>query len=149
MILFLDFDGVLHSLTGENDDGCFCRLPVLWEILRTCPEVEVVFSTSWREIYSPDEMLDFVTANGGEDLRHRFIGQTPSIPVVPDADEYRSREIECLAWLSENNRDLSRWLALDDFEYWFSRESPNLYLVNNMTGLTEMDIPAILERLNA
>ena len=34
MILFLDFDGVLHSLFGENDDGYFCRLPVLWEILR-------------------------------------------------------------------------------------------------------------------
>ena len=147
-ILFLDFDGVLHS-NGKYDDGYFCRLPVLWEILRTRPEVEVVFSTSWREIYRLEEMLDFVTANGGEDLRHRFIGQTPSIPVAPDADEYRSREIECLAWLSENNRDLSRWLALDDFEYWFSRESPNLYLVNNMTGLTEMDIPAILERLNA
>ena len=149
MILFLDFDGVLHSLTGENDDEYFCRLPVLWEILRARPEVEVVFSTSWREIYHLEEMLDFVTGNGGEDLRHRFVGQTPSIPVAPDADYYRSREIECLAWLSENQRDLSRWLALDDIEYWFSRESPNLHLVNGMTGLTEIDIPAILEQLTA
>ena len=54
-----------------------------------------------------------------------------------------------MAWLSENQRDLSRGLALDDIEYWFSRESPNLHLVNGMTGLTEIDIPAILERLTA
>ncbi len=148
MILFLDFDGVLHSLSGKNDDEYFCRLPVLWEILRTCPEVEVVFSTSWREIYRPEQMLDFVTANGGEDLRHRFIGQTPSISVDPDADDYRSREIECLAWLSENDRGHAHWLALDDLEYWFSHKSPNLYLVNELTGLTEDDIPAIIERLS-
>ena len=149
MILFLDFDGVLHSLTGENDDEYFCRLPFLWEILRARPEVDVVFSTSWREIYRQEEMLDFVTSNGGEDLRHRFIGQIPSIPVDRDADDYRSREIECLAWLTENKRDLARWLALDDFEYWFSHESQNLYLVNDLTGLTEDDIPAILKRLSA
>ena len=54
-----------------------------------------------------------------------------------------------MAWLSENQRDLSRGLALDDIENWFSRESLHPYLVIGMAVLTEMGFPAILERLNA
>lgn len=146
MIVFLDFDGVLHPETGNADD-LFCCRPVLWEILRARLDVDVVFSTSWRESYRPDALLAFVTAQGGEDLRPRFIGQTPTVPVAPGADDYRRRELECLAWLSENKRDPSRWLALDDVEYWFSHSSPNLYLVDYLTGLTDDDIAAILARL--
>ena len=76
MILFLDFDGVLHPHLRHEPD--FCRLPLLWGILRAAPEAKVVFSTSWREVYRPDEMVEFVTYGGGEDLAHRIIGQTPS-----------------------------------------------------------------------
>jgi hypothetical protein len=76
-ILFLDFDGVLHPIQRSEPD--FCRLELLWKILRACPDVEVVFSTSWRKIYSPDEIIEFVTFGGGEDMAHRFIGSTPSI----------------------------------------------------------------------
>ena len=36
MILFLDFDGVLHPLMRRGLD--FCRLPLLWEILRAAPD---------------------------------------------------------------------------------------------------------------
>ena len=146
MILFLDFDGVLHPETGRESD-LFCRLPLLWKILRTRPEVEVVFSTSWPEVHSPEAMLGFVTSNGGEDLLRRFIGRNPVVPVEPGADDYRRRELECLAWLAENKRDSSDWLALDDIAYWFSDSCPNLYLVNYMTGLTEADVARILERL--
>lgn len=146
MIVFLDFDGVLHPETGNADD-LFCGRPVLWDILRARPDLSVVFSTSWRESYRPDALLDFVTAQGGEDLRHRFIGQTPVVPVAPGADDYWRRELECLAWLSENKWDPSRWLALDDVEYWFAISSPSLYLVDSLTGLTDEDIPAILESL--
>lgn len=146
MIVFLDFDGVLHPETGD-ESGLFCCRPVLWSILRAQPDVDVVFSTSWREFYCPEALLDFVTAGGGEDLRPRFIGQTPVVPVVPGSDDYRRRELECLAWLSAHRRDGARWLALDDVEYWFSDSSPNLYLVDYLTGLTDEDLPAILERL--
>ncbi len=146
MILFLDFDGVLHPETGDESD-LFCCRPVLWEILRARADVDVVFSTSWRESYPPEALLDFVTARGGEELRHRFIGQTPTVPVAPGADDYRRRERECLAWLAQHPHAPLRWLALDDVAYWFSRASPNLYLVDYRTGLTDADIPAILERL--
>jgi hypothetical protein len=65
VIIFLDFDGVLHSYNKCNDDALFSRVSFLWEILRTCADADVVFSTSWRDIYKFDEMLNFVTYGGG------------------------------------------------------------------------------------
>ena len=40
MILFLDFDGVLHSCDA-GDDALFVSVPYLWQILRRRPEIEV------------------------------------------------------------------------------------------------------------
>ena len=52
MILFLDFDGVLHP---EGEDHIFkggvdfCFLPRLEALLREFPQVKIVISSSWRE----------------------------------------------------------------------------------------------------
>ncbi|MFZ4538202.1 HAD domain-containing protein [Propionivibrio sp.] len=146
MIIFLDFDGVLHP-DDSTVSELFCQLPLLWEILRARPAAEVVFSTSWREHYPFGELLDMVTSNGGEDLTPRFIDATPVINVAPGADDYRLRELECLAWLQENQRESARWLALDDVAHWFAFACPTLYLVDGQTGLTGDDVMAVLERL--
>ena len=76
MIIFLDFDGVLHSHDIDDDKYLFSRVSLLWQILRGCPGVDVVFSTSWRNTYQFYELIDFVNYGGGEDLEHRFIGTT-------------------------------------------------------------------------
>jgi hypothetical protein len=143
MILFLDFDGVLHPLMRREPD--FCRLPFLHQILRACPNANAVFSTSWREIYRPDEMVEFVTRAGGEDLAHRFIGQTPRLHARSD---YDPRLLECLRWLESNGHADSSWLALDDIPQNFNSH-PNLYLVDRTTGLTEADVAAIIQRIQA
>lgn len=144
MILFLDFDGVLHP--EDHGGEIFSCLPHLWEILRARPAVEVVFSTSWKEHHPLDELIGFATCNGGEDLAHRFLGCTPVIKPEDGRDDYRRREIECLAWLDSNQRP-AHWLALDDIAYWFSFPCPNLYLVNYQTGLTAEDVAMIIARL--
>ena len=46
MILFLDFDGVLHP--NSDDSEHFSCAPLLWELLRRHPDVRVVLSTGWR-----------------------------------------------------------------------------------------------------
>lgn len=151
MILFLDFDGVLHpTLRGEPD---FSRLPFLWKILRACPHVEIVFSTSWREIYRPDEMVEFVTKGGGEDLTHRFIGTTPERLAEQGAfiykagHTYHKRHIECELWLIGNKQTDRPWLAIDDIAHWFPPNSPNLYLIDGKLAMTETDAEKIIKKL--
>lgn len=144
MILFLDFDGVLHPECCENDRQLFCCTAALWQILRACPDVQVVFSSSWREAHRPEELLDFVTLGGGEDLAHRFIGSTP----ILESGEHRyKREAECREWLRINSCETQPWLALDDTDFWF--EGTNLFLVDYQVGLTDEDVAAIIKRMQA
>ena len=148
MVLFLDFDGVLHpEILGQLDDFS-CGLH-LWNILRACPNVDVVFSTSWKGTYPVDELIAFATQGGGEDLAHRFIGTTPSVVREKGANytgQYYRRETECRLWLAGNNR-LESWVALDDFAPYFSPACPSLCLIDQKTGLTEADAAMLIERL--
>ena len=54
--LFLDFDGVLHSISGYRDEP-FCRLPLLEEVLVDA-DVDIVISSSWRFQYSLEALKD-------------------------------------------------------------------------------------------
>jgi hypothetical protein len=145
MILFLDFDGVLHpAVNGEPD---FCRLPLLWEILRACPHVDIVLSTSWRELYCQDDLVQLVTRGGGEDLAHRFIGSTPSFLREKNVTYLWHRNTEILTWLEGNGCSHRAWLAVDDTARWFPKNSPRCYLTNPKTGLTEADVTAIIQRI--
>lgn len=159
MILFLDFDGVMHPGTGRMQDR-FCRAPLLWEILRACHEVEVVFSSSWRELYQCCQMTEFVTRGGGEDLVRRFIGATPDTRAAralfgfcgleaPDSD-FMCRELEIEVWRRTDGFKVGAlgrpWLAIDDVEEWFAEGSKNLHLVNGRTGLTPNDVEQIVAR---
>ena len=83
MILFLDFDGVLHPFQAR-DEGYFCCVPHLLEILRQHPEIRVVFSTSWRGEFPFPRLVEFVTADGRENLAHRFIDSTPYLSQNPE-----------------------------------------------------------------
>lgn len=141
MILFLDFDGVLHPAVRGRVP--FCHTHLLWQILRACPDVNVVFSTSWRDTFDPVAMLDFVTYGGGEDLEPRFIGETPN---CEDEGLYGRRDLEIQRWLDTNNH-AGPWLALDDMVELFSGGHPNLYVCDGNRGLTDADVVAIIERM--
>ena len=130
MICFLDFDGVLHPKKAETDQ-LFNGAPVLWKLLRKYPNIDVVFSTSWRTQYSFDELVNFATYGGGEDLEHRFLGTTPNIRHI-------ARQDECLLWLNTNAPDRS-WFALEDDALLFNKLR-KVYTVNSKAGLTESDI---------
>lgn len=101
MILFLDFDGVLHPLYPTAELPEFCYLPRLAAVLRDFPRVEIVISSSWRTEFELEALRAFFPA----DLQARIIGVTPWLP--------GSRCEEVLAWLREH-RPGSPWLALDD-----------------------------------
>lgn len=148
MILFLDFDGVLHpEIPGRREDFS-CRQH-FWQILRACPEVAVVFSTSWREVHAEEELIKFATHDGGEDLAHRFVGATPSLVREEGAyypGRFFRREVECRLWLDGNKQQHRTWLRLDDFEPYFSPSCPTLHLVDPNMGLTDAVATDIIER---
>ena len=141
MILFLDFDGVLHP-KGANSDQLFRKAPLIWSLLGMLPELQVVFSTSWIASYPLDDLINFATYGGGETLASRFIGSTPSVPLDPTRNitgpVYR-RELECLAWLGER-ASKTAWIALDDEATNFTPSTPHWHAVEGKEGLTAQDI---------
>jgi hypothetical protein len=139
MILFLDFDGVLHPVGGKTEP--FCHVPMLWRVLRACPSLRVVFSTSWRETYTMDYLVDFATSNGGEDLVDRFIGITP---VLPSGDAI-TRLRECEAWLDENGFADTFWLAVDDDQAEFG-SCPQLILTDRHLAIQDHHVDEMIRR---
>lgn len=131
MLLFLDFDGVLHGL-GEPP---FVRLPRLESILRDHPRVEVVLSTSWREAYGLEKLKRLFSPN----MRGRVIGQTPVIddPYTPAGYRRHHRYREVMLYLEREQIDGRPWLALEDDRSNFPENLPNVVWCRDTTGLDD------------
>ena len=126
---------------GQTDSH-LSATPVLWETLDRIPEASVVITSTWRERYSFQELLELLRAHGGERYASRFIGVTP---IMESATEFvpgiRQREIE--AWLTTNGASQKSYLILDDIEEYFDSTCKNLYLVDGVTGLTAGDVDSV------
>jgi hypothetical protein len=117
VIIFLDFDGVLHDIGCASKD-LFCHEPRFSAVLRDHPDIEVVASSDWRkDAGSVAELM----ANFDLDVRRRFVGLTG---IESDATEPRQRERECWQWLCAHGREHERWLALDDWPENFGPDLP-------------------------
>lgn len=121
IILFLDFDGVLHPIP-TGDQGVFYHLERFEELLCSHPRLDVVVSSSWRLTYPWDEIKGFFA----DDLQERIIDKTPNIPGG-------SRYEEIQAWLKENSSH-SEWLILDDQPDEFPPECTRLCLCETTVG---------------
>jgi hypothetical protein len=136
MILFLDFDGVLHPdgfRYPVKDFRYFHLLPRLEGLLRQHPNVRIVISSLWRlrmevpqlrEIFSPD-------------IRNRVIDTTP-LPLRYDDAIYilDFREREIVRWLEANGGIDQPWVALDDapFLHYLDRLVP----CNSLVGFDDV-----------
>jgi hypothetical protein len=131
MILFLDFDGVLHSAlnaAGHPDD--FNKLPLLENWLREYPEVDVVISSSWREIKRMEALREIFS----EDLRQRVVDKCPIIPINEETNYYRYEEI--LTWIKLIKYD-GLWLALDDAAHEFPPFFDRLVVCQKNIGIDD------------
>lgn len=135
-VLFLDFDGVLHPLKS-GEAGRFVRMPAFEAWARTHPAVEIVISSTRRQIFPFETIRRFFSA----DLRPRIIGVTPI--VVVEAEYKRHHEIG--VWLRKNERNSALWVALDDSADRFPPGCPNLVLCDPARGFDE-EIAARLTR---
>ena len=75
-ILFLDFDGVLH---GEWD-ALFSKRELFEHYLQQMPQVDIVISSTWRELYSLERLKEHFHIS----LRDRIIGVTPILGTIVD-----------------------------------------------------------------
>lgn len=105
MILFLDFDGVLHSIQAEEGEG-FQHIPALEAVLRDHPSVNIVISSSWRY----HESLEQLRLRFSDDIAKRIIDVTPTLE--PTWQQF-ARFLEISAWLEKNDY-FGDWIALDD-----------------------------------
>jgi hypothetical protein len=111
MILFLDFDGVLHPLFTRpelppEESRPFCYLPRFAAVLRDYPSVEIVISSTWRLKRDLEQLREPFP----HDLRPRVIDTTPHLF---DDERFGARQREALHWLALH-RPGSPWIALDD-----------------------------------
>jgi hypothetical protein len=145
MILFLDFDGVLHPAVNYDATQLLSKLPMLETVLRHCPDVEVVISSTWRE----NRTLAQLQALFSPDIAPRIAGVTPQWRNIQSADTYGTyvRQAEVEAWLRSAGRAWQQWLAVDDQPHLFRPFCKQLLLTNPTTGLTESDCIGLAQLL--
>ena len=112
MLVFLDFDGVLHHFFPRNDCGPeqnehFYYLPFFEKVARDY-DFKIVISSTWRTKRNWPQPLDVFSP----DIRKRIIGVTP---VLEDGHAAGGREKEVLEYLRRTDRDNEPWVALDDY----------------------------------
>ncbi len=133
IIVFLDFDGVLHPRVGGGgfSDSCISALAEAIESF----EIAIVISSSWRLTCHMEELKTLLQALGKP-----VIGKTPESPAGIEHKRYE----EICAYLDRNGLD-AVWLAIDDARHFFPAGTP-LFLTDPETGFTDADISR-LQRL--
>jgi hypothetical protein len=136
MILFLDYDGVLHPDPCTDAARLFERAPRLAEALEPFPEVGIVLSTAWRTARPAEELLDPLPAA----LRSRVLGMNPKFSdcIVPAALVPYRRQAECEHWLHLNGMQDLPWWALDDRPEGFIPYCENLVECRSQRGFDNM-----------
>jgi hypothetical protein len=129
VIIFLDFDGVLHPyaswpFTEEARRSHFQHLPRFETVLRDFPNVRVVIASDWRRHNSIDELR----RNFSGDVQSRIIGVTALDRESIDAVGHRHLLAE--RYLADNGLPETAWIAVDDTEENYFPSSPLVLCVD-------------------
>ena len=150
MILFLDFDGVLHSSDQPDDDPArlFTHVPLLAAWLDEWPEVDVVISSSWRLGHSQKTMVALL----GPIIGGRVVGCTPWAAQERDDNVYPSaninmltheRQVQVEAWMASSWNTGRTWVALDDMPYLFKPDCGRLVVCTGPQGISRASVQAL------
>lgn len=142
-VIFLDFDGVLHSVpgfpTGRTARGkpvlrakrvpLFAWLPVLVDLLQRHPDVRVLVHSSWRVFHPPDELREMLA-----ELGERFVGCAPP-----------GERWACIQAALDADPRISDFLVLDDAADELADAPPQrVVLCDPYLGLSD---PQVQERI--
>jgi len=154
MILFLDFDGVLHPdaaylvhgrpvLRAEGE--LFMWAPLLVEVLADLPKVRIVLSTSWARDLRFTRARDWLP----ESLRCRVIGATWHSGMNQNLEGFNAMR---LTWWDNATRyqqirryvdraGLADWVAVDDQPAgWAEADQHHLIQTDGEVGLSDVRV---------
>lgn len=153
MILFLDFDGVLHPSSVylqngkpvlDTDGELFMWAPLLVDTLSDFPDCQIVLSTHWVRRLGFEPTRDFLPVG----LRERVIGSTwHSVGETPGynngltfsywSDATRYQQIK--HWAQFHGLSASEWMAIDDdASGWHEPDSDHLVHLDGKIGLSDL-----------
>ena len=136
VLLFLDFDGVLHPFEqGFKRKQIFTQNYLIEKVLRELPNVEVVVSSNWSKTCT----LNILKSKFSEDLRHRFIGS------LSQHTENRSDDIR--TYIHTRGEVGVPWVAVDDLAH-FDDTDP-VVRSPYKTGMTEGTCVALRNALSS
>ncbi len=143
MLIFLDFDGVLHSAHSRPNATLFSQIPIFEQFFNQAEyaDCQFVISSTWRI----NRYLDDLRAYFSSDFRQRIIGTTPVLSGLGNITGSREREI--LAWLRDFQREQETWIALDDMRSYFDAYAHHVYFCQAGTGLTERDLLQLAQHI--
>lgn len=151
-VLFLDIDGVLNSLestmmagprkrlVGDHVDPMLIRR--LNKICEEVPDLKIVISSSWRKIYSIEEILE-VFLKAGFNVKTEIIDRTPGH--VEGTDGKRGHEIE--AWYKAHP-EVTNYVILDDDSDMLRNQRRHFVNTSWVCGLTFADVYRCVKILN-
>ena len=141
LLLFLDFDGVLHPQhegMPTPKEYLFCHLSRFEAVMIDFPAVRIVISSTWRTQFPLEKLKGYFSPT----IQTRIIGITPYI-------ESGKRIDEILLWLRENGvAENSQWIALDDAGWEFAGFKDHLVecrWYNGFQEREEIELRRILE----
>jgi hypothetical protein len=152
VILFLDYDGVLHPDAAYYMKGqpvlqasgeLFMWAPILVELLQPYPDLQIVLSTSWVRVLRFNRARDYLPA----ELKKRVIGGTwhtamqrhPEGTHRLQTDWYStaSRYEQIARYVDRAGDRAIDWLAIDDdIRDWSEAASDRLVATDGHLGLS-------------
>lgn len=145
MILFLDFDGVLHPDPCYDVRKQFCFLNRLENVLLEFPQVRIVISSTWRKERSLEVLRSFFLP----EIRQRIVGVTPNWydhEELFDVIGYQ-RQTEIEAWIRASGEPWLKWVAIDDKGFLFRPFLPNLVLTSSDKGFDKIAEKELRDKL--
>ena len=133
-LLFLDFDGVLHTTTS-SEELLFNKLGLLADVLQKTP-CSIVISSSWRFHHDLHRLKSYLSP-----ISTLIVGTTgePFIGRFPRYNEIKE-------YLRKHNL-FADWRALDDSFLEFPKPCPELILCHPKKGFDEAQKIALSEWL--
>ena len=124
-----------NSVFGKEE----CLSGYFSDIISKHDDVNIVFSTSWRE-YST---VDRLKSHFPQKIQHKFIGMTP---IITDAVTHtRFREI--MMFNNQHQIPDYQWIAIDDMKCLFPPNCPNLILTDAKTGFSKKEEKILTQML--